>query len=147
MNYGSIKLMVRMDCLMVNCLQFVWRFVWHLQSKHALCMKWEFLSMLYNIHDPIPAKVVNPNKCRVKYKLSSLLSLLTLCHHPLSQTFSTSSEDKHSVAMKIVQQTVSYIPKVHVRTCTLGEMGVLEYAVQHAWSNSCKRINLNYSAE
>ena len=48
--YGAMKLMVRMNCLMFNCLQIVWRLEEHVQSKHALCMKWEFLSMLYNMY-------------------------------------------------------------------------------------------------
>ena len=33
--YGATKLMVRMNCLIVN---------------YLLCVKWEFLSMLYNIY-------------------------------------------------------------------------------------------------
>ena len=47
--YGARKLMVRMDCLIVNYLQIVWGLVDRVHSKQALCVKWEFLSMLYNI--------------------------------------------------------------------------------------------------
>jgi len=53
--------------------------------------------------------MVKPNKYRVQYKLSLQLTSWT------NLMFITSAEDKHSVAVKLLEQTVGHMPREYSR--------------------------------